>query len=50
MILKDKKVGIALGSALIFLFSIIYLAVGYYVIDSHLKKYGNDYYHFYVKK
>jgi hypothetical protein len=50
MSLKDKKVGTAFGVAVICLFSVIYLAVSYYAIDSHLKKYGNSYYHFYVKK
>lgn len=48
--LRDRKVGTALGVSLICLFSAIYLAICYYAIDSHLKKYGDDYYHFYVKK
>lgn len=47
--LKERKVGSALGIALICLFSTIYLAICYYTIDGHLKKYGDDYY-FYVKK
>ena len=48
--LKETKVGTALGIALICLFSTIYLAISYYVIDNELQKYGDKYYQFYVKK
>lgn len=48
--LKEKKISSAIGVALIFLFSTIYLAIGFYIIDGQLKKYGDDYYRFYIKK
>lgn len=48
--LKETKVGTALGIALICLFSTIYLAISYYVIDSELQKFGDNYYKFYTLK
>lgn len=48
--LKEKRVDTALGIALICLFSTIYLAVSYYVIDNALQKFGNYYYNFYLRK
>lgn len=48
--LKGKKVGTALGIAVICLFSTIYLAIIYYTINSELQKYGDNYYKFYVNK
>lgn len=48
--LKEKKVGTALGIALICLFSTIYLAISYYAIDSHLREFGTYYYNFFIRK
>lgn len=48
--LKEKRVDTALGIALICLFSTIYLAVSYYVIDTALQKFGDYYYNFYLRK
>ena len=45
--LKEKKVGTALGLAFITLFTIIFLAISFYVVDSHLHKYPDFYYRFY---
>jgi len=45
--LKEKKVGTLLGLALVALFSAIYLAISFYVVDSHLQKYRDYYYRFY---
>jgi len=47
--LKEQRVGTALGIALICLFSVIYLAISYYVIDSNLSKYGEGYEYYYLK-
>lgn len=48
--LKERKVGSLLGIALICLFSTIYLAISYYVIDGELKKYGAGYEYYYLRK
>lgn len=48
--LKKKKVGTALGIAIICLFIDIYLAASYYAIDSKLQEFGDKYYHFYALK
>ncbi len=48
--LKEQKVGTALGIALICLFSTIYLAISYYIIDNSLSKYGQGYEYYYLKK
>ena len=48
--LKEQKVGLALGLAIICLFSAIYLSISYYVIDNALSKYGPGYERIYVIK
>ena len=48
--LKEIKVGSAFGVAIVALFAVIYLSIGYYIIDNELQKFGNDYYRFYTKK
>ena len=46
--LKDYKINTLLGVAIVALFSVIYLAISFYIVDSNLKKYNDYYYRFYT--
>jgi len=48
--LKDQKIGTAVGIALICLFSCIYIAISYYVIDGYLSKYDAEYERLLIRK
>ena len=45
---REVKVSVALGIAIICLFSVIYLSISYYLIDNALRKYGPGYERIYV--
>lgn len=45
--LREKKVGTALGLAFVALFAVIFLALGFHIVDSKLQKYPDFYYRFY---
>ena len=45
---EGKRINTAVGIAIICLFSTIYLAISYQIIDGELAKYGNGYERMYV--
>lgn len=48
--IEKQKINTAVGIAIICLFSTIYLAISYYVIDGELSKYGAGYERIYVMR